>query len=93
MQTVAAEIGLDLSKHRAVQVDPDGIAKMSLVYAMEPPQVDWLRSQPIGAPTGLLGKATIDDPYGSDLAEYRRVGEEIVAAVRIRLPEIIALAN
>ncbi len=93
MQAVAAEVGLDLSKHRATQAEPRELAGASLVYAMEVNQVIWLRSQRPDMPVELLGEADIDDPYGSTLAEYRRARQEIVAAVQARLPEMIALAD
>ena len=93
MQTVAAEIGLDLSEHRATRVDADVLTNASLVYAMEIEHVDWLRSLLPDAPVGLLGSAAIDDPYGSNLLEYRRACRAVVAAVQMRVPEMIVLAG
>jgi len=93
MQTAATEIGLDLSRHRATQADARSVAEASLVYGMEIQHVDWLRSQPPGSPIGLLGRTNIQDPYGSELSEYRRARMEIVEAVRMRIPEMIALAS
>ena len=93
MKTVAAEIGLDLSQHRATQADPNVLADASLVFAMEMDHVDWVRSRLSDIPVHLLGNATIDDPYGLGISEYRRAGREIVAAVQMRVPEMIALAG
>lgn len=92
-QTVAAEFGLDLSEHRATQLDRGALAGASLVLAMENGQVDWIRSQVSHVPVGLLGNAIIEDPYGSAISEYRRAGREIVEAVQRRLSEMIALAD
>ena len=93
MQRVAAEIELDLSMHRATRADLEILTNASLVYAMETHHVDWIRSLIPDAPVNLLGKETIDDPYGSHLPEYRRARQDILAAVQRRLPEMIALAG
>lgn len=93
MQTVAAEIGLDLSQHRATQVDPRMVTEDFLVYAMETHHLDWLRIRQSGSPHRLLGQTGIDDPYGSSLPDYRRTRSAIVAAVQARLPEMITLAG
>ena len=87
------EIGLDLSEHRATRVDAEVLTNASLVYAMEIEHVDWLRSLLPDAPVGLLGSAAIDDPYGSNLLEYRRACRAVVAAVQMRVPEMIVLAG
>jgi len=91
MQTVAAEIGLDLSGHRSAQLNSNMMQEASLIYAMETDQIAWLRSHHPDIPVALLGRTAIDDPYGSGLTEYRLARREIVAGVRLRTPAMIAL--
>ena len=93
MKTVATEMGLDLSRHRAAQIHADALTAASLVLGMEMNHVDWVRAQSSGRAVGLLGNDPIEDPYGLDISEYRRVGRDIVTAVRKRLPEMIACAD
>lgn len=93
MQKVAAEMGLDLAEHRAGQIGVSALAEASLVYAMEMSHVDWLQSHLLRRQISLLGNAGIADPYGSDLFQYRRAAQEIVTAVEMRVPEIIALVG
>ena len=93
MQSVAWEIGLDLSKHRSSQLLSPAIGAASLVLAMETHHVRWLRSQTAAPVADLLGAEDIDDPYGLGLREYRRARDEIVAAINNRLPGLIDLAG
>ena len=92
-RAVAAEMGLDLSDHQAVQVDRAMLESGSLIYAMEIDHIAWLQKRFPGPPVGLLGQSNIDDPYGQSLTEYRRAGREIAEAIRLRTPEMIALAS
>lgn len=84
----AAEAGAELSAHRARQVTPELVARSAAVYAMSPAHVALLQSAFPGAAgkTALLG-AGIPDPYGGDLAAYRRCRDAIAAALR-ELPEL-----
>jgi protein-tyrosine-phosphatase len=93
MRQVAGEIGLDLSAHQSSQLSLQAIADTSLVFAMEAQHLRWLRLHGADARAGLLGVNDIDDPYGLGLAEYRRARQEIIAAVEMRLPELISLAD
>ena len=93
MQAVAAEMGLDLTDHRATRVDRHMLDGATLIYAMEEDQVTWLRAQFPLSPGLLLGEANIDDPYGRSLSEYRRAGREIAEAVRLHTPEMMSLAS
>lgn len=93
MQMVAAEIGLDLSEHRASQADPATLREATLVYGLEMHHVDWLRTRLPVTNLNLLGELGIDDPYGSNLARYRRIRGEIMTAVQARLPQILSMAG
>ena len=90
---MAAEIGLDLSGHRAAQADPATLRQANLVYGLETHHVDWLRTRSPGSNLNLLGEMNIDDPFGTDLAFYRRIREEIMTAVEARLPQILSMAS
>ena len=92
MRTVAAEIDLDLAAHRSTPIEVGAPLFTSLLFAMEGRHSDWLLEN-TGDSGSLLGENDIADPYGRDLATYRRVRDEIVAAVRTRLPEMMALAG
>lgn len=93
MRLVGAELGFDLSTHRATRLNRPLVYRSSLIFAMEDEHLAWLRR---GYPDGrgvLLGQAAIDDPYGKDLAAYRLAAREIVAGVARRIPEMAALAG
>jgi protein-tyrosine-phosphatase len=93
MQVVGAEMGLDLSGHRAARVDARLLENASLIYGMETDHLAWLRSSYPDRPAALLAPAGIDDPYGSSLPEYRRAAREIVDGVQFHVPEMAALAG
>jgi protein-tyrosine-phosphatase len=92
MKKVAAEIDLDLGGHRSAPLEVATARGAALVYVMEAPQAAWLLHQ-TGTTGLLLGKGGIDDPYGHGLDVYRRVRDEILGAIRIRLPDMIDLAT
>jgi len=75
---VTLEHGLDVSAHRARQLTTDMVAAADLVLGMSAHHVE--RAEALGG-TGkshLLGQfagpaaAEVEDPFGGDLAEYRR---------------------
>ncbi len=82
-----AEIGIDLSAHRAHSVwelrEPP-----ARVLAATAAHVDELiRRRPSWAPlvdTIDPAGADIEDPYGADLAAYRQTRRSIAAAIRAR---------
>jgi protein-tyrosine phosphatase len=92
MRMVAAEIDLDLAAHRSTPIELTATRPIAMVLTMERRHSDWLFER-TGEPGSLLGGSDIDDPYGRDLATYRRVRDEIVRAVHTRLPEMMALAR
>lgn len=88
---VAAEVGVDLSAHRARSVDRDILQAADRIYVMTRLQADGLAR--LGN-TGidrveLLDPAgeEIPDPYGCDLATYRRARDRIAVAVDARWEE------
>jgi len=94
MQAAAGEIGLDLASHRATQLHRNLLpGPAALVYAMDGVQVEWIRRELASPHVGLLGDGEIEDPYGSSRSFYRRIRDEIVAAVLTRLPEMVNVAR
>lgn len=87
----AAEIDLDLSAHRSTPVGAEAVRAASQVFVMERSHADWLSAR-TGTSGRLLGEGDIADPYGQDLDAYRSARDTIVAAIQIRLPEMIELA-
>ncbi len=85
---MAAEIGIDLSGHRALPVDASIVAAADAVYCATRDHVAEIhRIAGSGATVELLDPhgRDIDDPYGLDLAAYRRTRDEVVAAIDARL--------
>ncbi|MBT8202122.1 MAG: low molecular weight phosphatase family protein [Acidimicrobiia bacterium] len=84
---VAAELGFDLSSHRATQLTGTVVAGADLILAMEEHHAAAARRFAPHATVELLDPAGagIDDPYGGTAADYRSSYEAIVDAVRARL--------
>ena len=90
-QQVAAEVGLDLTAHRARRVTREMLAGAALVLAMAPAHVDALRRLAPAAASRVhllrdyaegVGKgAAVIDPIGGDLGAYRRTLQELQALV------------
>ncbi len=82
-----AELGLDLSGHRARQATPEMIEGALLVVAATAAQRDWLRrlvsehGDRIVAFSDLAALGDIPDPWGRNAAEYRRVRGMLEAGV------------
>jgi protein-tyrosine phosphatase len=76
-QTIARERGLDLSEHRAVQVNREMLHWADLVLVMEDAHREELRVREPSAAgkTMLLGhwsQAQVEDPYRGDLAQFEQ---------------------
>jgi protein-tyrosine-phosphatase len=87
----AAEVGADLSAHRARSVTRAMVSAVDRIYVMAAAQVDALQNMgaDLGDKVALLdpGGRDIADPYGGDLTAYRRARDRIAAAVEVRLEE------
>ena len=85
----AAELGLDLSAHRARSVTRAMVAEADRIYVMTHSQAEALRQMgaDLGDKVALLDPEGEDiaDPYGGDLDAYRRARRRIVAAIEPRL--------
>lgn len=94
--TAAAEYGVDLDDHRSTLVTEGMLARSDLVVLMDAENYTHLdrrfgrwtdRAYFLGAFTEE-GSHEITDPYGSDVAEFRRVYDEIATATDALLAEL-----
>ncbi|MBK8098585.1 MAG: Sua5/YciO/YrdC/YwlC family protein [Planctomycetes bacterium] len=94
-QAAGAEVGLDLSMHQSRALDAAMVTAARAIYCLGKSHLRRLldlvpeareRAQLL-RPDGR----DIADPYGGDLAAYRRAREEIATAVAARLPDWLAL--
>ena len=88
---VAAEVGVDLSQHRARSVTREMVEGADRIYVMTRSQAEALghMGAELGDRVALLDPAgeDIPDPYGRDVDAYRRARGRIVTAVGARLDE------
>lgn len=87
--TAAAGYGADISAHRARPVTAELLASCDLVLCMTPSHLTALRAQfpDYASKYRLLDAHSIPDPYGGDLACYRRTAAAIDAAIAPYLKE------
>ena len=87
----AAEVGADLSAHRARSVTRAMVEEADRIYVMTRSQAEALghMGADLGAKVALLDPAGEDiaDPYGGDPDAYRHARDRIAAAVEARLAE------
>lgn len=87
----AAELELDLAAHQSRPLDLELLQRADRVYCMGRSHLSTILAEVPDAAgkTQMLRADGLDigDPYGSDLRVYRRVRDEIRAAVGARLPE------
>jgi len=86
---VAAELGVDLTSHRATHLNREVLAGADLVYAMEEEHVASVLALDPGARVELLSRDgdPMPDPYGGDRIEYLASYSLIAAALEDRLSE------
>jgi protein-tyrosine-phosphatase len=86
---VAAELGVDMSDHRATHLTAEVLAATDLVYAMEEEHVASVLALDPGARVELLSRNSdpMPDPYGGDRMEYLASYSLIAAALEDRLPD------
>ncbi|HZJ50238.1 MAG TPA: low molecular weight phosphotyrosine protein phosphatase [Actinomycetota bacterium] len=79
--------GVDLSRHRARQLEASHLSDADLVLVMTAAQLDDIAGlAPQGSATVtvlLLGEADIDDPYMGNAATYEACAAEIEAGVEV----------
>jgi protein-tyrosine phosphatase len=88
---VAAELDLDLGTHQSEPLSPELLARADLVFCLSRSHLQTILAEAPEA-AGKLAMLRPDgldvaDPYGSELPIYRRVRDEIRAAVGARLPQ------
>ena len=86
---MAAELGVDLTDHRATHLTPAVLAGSDLVYAMEEEHIASVLALDPGARVELLSLegAPMPDPYGGDRIEYAASYSLITEAVRQRFTD------
>jgi len=91
IQTMA-ELGIDLTGHRARSVQPDLILAADAVYTMTATQQTHLAAlYPAAAGRiRMLAERDIADPVGGSLADYRACAREMAQAIEVRLRELAA---
>jgi len=87
---VAADLGVDMSNHRATHMTKAVLAEVDLVYAMEDEHIASVLALDPAARVELLSPegAPMPDPYGGDRFEYERSYNLIAASLRERLAEL-----
>lgn len=86
--------GADLSGHRSQRLTANLYCSADRIYAMTQSHLDVLESVPpqaIGPRMALLSPYNEDvaDPFGGDASDYRACAEQILGALKLRLPEIL----
>ena len=84
-QAALAEWGLDLSGHRSRQVTAALCARADLVAAMSPHHAQALRAMGVSSNKLVVlaeGTGGIPDPFGGDLAVYRRTRDALEQAIQ-----------
>jgi protein-tyrosine-phosphatase len=86
---VAAELGVDMSDHRATHLTAEVLASTDLVYAMEDEHIASVLALDPGARVELLSRDgdPMPDPYGGDHLEYLASYSLIAAALEDRLSD------
>jgi protein-tyrosine phosphatase len=92
---VAAEHGVDLTGHVSTRLTISMAEAADRIFCMDTAQVEYVRSLGAHSTAELLVPKgeDIPDPRGHDLEFYRRVRDQIEAALDERLPEILAEAR
>ena len=85
-QTVAEEMGMDLSNHRSQHLEEALERPWDLILGMGPNHIQGLEGV---APTDLFDGSgqPVPDPFGGPLEEYRRMREHLEQAVLRRMEQ------
>ena len=100
-QQVAADVGLDLSRHRSRRVEELDLADFDLILTMTTGQAEALRVEMPGHAARILpltqaalGLAyDVDDPVGRPVAIYRRTLDELDDIIGRGLAPLVARAE
>ena len=95
---VGLERGVDLSRHRSRPLQPALVDESTVVLAMSAGHVAGIRAAVPNARVFLLDEygsygasmRTVADPFGGDLADYRRAADEIEAMLGPVLDRVAA---
>ena len=88
---MAAELGLDLTEHRARQVTADQLRAADLVLGMDRSHIAAAHMVAPGVETELLAGEGVEipDPHWEDDAFFRQVADQIRSAVAYRSRQIL----
>jgi protein-tyrosine-phosphatase len=99
-QTVVAERGLDLSKHRSQSTSPQLVMQFDLFVVMEEAHRVELRTLFPGIANRLYTlrelageSGDFDDPVGGDLKMYRDTAEELSDLINKAFTQILRITN
>ena len=100
-QQVAAEAGLDLSRHRSRRVEELDLADFDLILTMTTGQAEALRVEMPGHAARILPLTQaalalaydVDDPVGRPVAIYRRTLDELDDIMARGLAQVVARAE
>ncbi len=97
---VMAERGIDISAHRARDIDAERVAAANLILVMTEAHREALLAEfpEARAKTYLLSEMIdqhfdIADPYGSSKAHFAYCAEDLAGIIESGLPKILALVN
>lgn len=88
----AAEVGLDLTKHRSQPLTPTLIEQASHVFCMSPSHQSAITNYmpEVADRVQLLDPEGTPDPFGADLETYQKTRDAIASAVARRVAEVLA---
>ncbi len=81
---VLRERGLDLTAHRAQQVDPELLRWADRVYVMTPRHLEAVKLlEPEVEARRLKSKGQVADPFGQGLQAYRDCADELTELIQV----------
>ena len=92
---IAEEIGISMGVHPSRRLDEHMVRGADVVFCMDLAQMEYLAEHGMADNAELLDPTgrEISDPRGRDLDFYREVRDQIVTALRQRLPQILTAAT
>jgi|GEM_PF-92735 len=86
--TACAERDVDITSHRASQVDPSKDDDGTLYVCMTPQHIQWLRKMGVAPERTVMLGSGVPDPYGGDIGVYRRARDIIEMEIRELFDEL-----
>lgn len=86
--TACSERDVDITSHRASQVDPTKDDDGTLYVCMTPQHIQWLRKMGVAPERTVMLGSGVPDPYGGDIGVYRRARDIIEMEIRALFDEL-----